>query len=366
MTIDDERELRLRLDSVLDAVTPSPAPVVTTLRRGRTIRTRRRIGVAAGLAAAVGIALAALGLVHQVAGREPITPVRHRWVVTVYPPGTHPQPGLIAWGTINGKHWQIVVTSGSGPEGQCLMLNGQPAACGSAVNASQDTSLPVDFTGVGNADLSYQFGVVQPDVARVVVTLADGTNLTLHPYRLYGQRWVAFAMPAGLAIASATVYSGHSELAYAIAYDNVLVTWLRPGEQGQRRATYVIGSGVLNGVTWSDVVHVGPWGYCLVSYTPKTSGSDCLPAQSASDNTLRGSGGFDGPGTLMNGTASSAVAYVVGTLTDGGTVRSRVVAAGGLRFWAWVVPQGQRLRRVVFYSASGRQVSVQDGAEYNR
>jgi hypothetical protein len=200
----------------------------------------------------------------------------------------------------------------------------------------------------------------------VLVTLADGTHITLHPYLLYGQRWVAFAVPASLPIASVTAYSGHSELAYAIAYDSVLVTWLRPGQQGLPRASYVIGSGVVNGVTWSDVVHVGPWGYCLVTYAPQASGSDCLPAQSVSDNALRGSGSFDGPGTLMNGTASPTVAYIVGTLTDGGTVRARAVAAGGLRFWAWVVPQGQRLRRVVFYSASGRQVVVQSGAAYNR
>ena len=123
----------------------------------------------------------------------------------------------------------------------------------------------------------------------------------------------------------------------------------------------LMAAGALDGVTWSDVVHVGPWGYCLVLYTPQTSGSSCLTAQSVSDNALRGMGAFDGTGTFMDGTASSAVAYVVGTLTDGGTVRSRAVAAGGLRFWAWVVPPGQRLLRVVFYSASGRQVAVQSG-----
>jgi len=367
MSIDDERELRGRLDGVLEAITPSPAPVAATLRRGRTIRTRRRVGVAAGLAAAIGIALAAPGLVHQVVRHQPVTPPQQKWVLTVYPPGPHPSPGEIAWGTINGKRWQIVVTSGSAPDGQCLMVGGQPAACGPAATASQDPSLPVNLTGVGQNALSYQFGVVQPDVARVVVALADGTKLTLHPYRRYGQRWVGFVVPTSLAIVSSTVYSEHAELAYAIAYDSELVTWLRPGEPGLPRAAYVIGSGVVNGVTWSEVVHVGPWGYCLVSYAPQTSGSACLPAQPASGygNTLRGSGTFGGPGVLMDGTASPAVAYVVGTLTGGGTVRARAVDAAGPRFWAWVVPPGQRLRRVVFYSASGHQVAVQSAAGYN-
>jgi hypothetical protein len=367
MSIDDERELRRRLDGALETITPSPAPVAATLRRGRTIRTRRRIGVAAGLAAAVGVALAAPGLVHLIVRQTPEISNEHKWVLSVYPPGPHPSPGEIAWGTINGKRWQIVVTSGTDPAGQCLMIGTQQAACAPAAAASEDPSLPVALTGVGGDGLSYQFGVVQPGVARVVVTLADGSRLTLYPYRKYGQRWVGFVLPSSLAIVSSTVYSEHAELAYAIAYDGALVTWLRPGEAGLPRATYVIAAGVVNGVTWSDVVHVGPWGYCLVKSSPQESGSDCLPAPSASGNAFlsSGPGPFNGPGQLMDGTASSAVAYVVGTLTDGGTVRARAVAAGGPRFWAWVVPPGERLRRVVFYSASGRQVAVQSGARYN-
>ena len=370
MSIDDERELRGRLDSALEAITPSPAPVVATLRRGRTIRTWRRVGVAAGLAAAVGIALAAPGLIHQIVGRPPAISHDRRWVLAVYPPGPHAAPGEIAWGTVNGKRWQIVVTSGSNQVGQCLMVGGTPKACGPEASATQDPSLPVSFTGVGEDDLSYQFGVVQPDVARVVVSFADGTRLTLHPYRLYRQRWVGFVVPTGLAIVSSTVYSQHAELEYAIAYNNTFVTWLRAGEQGLPRASYVIGSGVVNGVTWSDVVNVGPWGYCLVERDPLASGSVCIPAQARPDhsNGPLSTDPFTGRGrsVLMDGTASPAVAYVAGTLTDGSTVRARAVDASGFRFWAWVVPQGQQLQQVVFYSASGRQVAVQGGAEYNK
>ena len=364
MSIDEERELRLRLDSALEEIRPSPAPVAATLRRGKTIRTRRRIGVVAGLAAAVGIALAAPGLVHQFVHQAPIVQ-RQKWVLTVHPPGPHSPKSEIAWGTINGKRWRIDITDG--PEGQCLEVNGIPEACGTSATTSQDPLNPVDGQAIGDGGVTYQSWVVQPDVARVVIALADGTKLTLLPYALYGQRWVGFAVPTNAAIASGTLYSRQSELARAIPYGNSFVTWLRPGEQGLPRASYVIGSGVVNGVTWSEVVHVGPWGYCLVRYAPATSGGVCIPALARPDgnNSPLGTTPFS-RGVLMDGTASQEVAYVVGTLTDGSTIRARAVSAAGFKFWAWVAPERQRLRRVVFYSASGRQVAVQSGAEYNK
>jgi hypothetical protein len=73
------------------------------------------------------------------------------------------------------------------------------------------------------------------------------------------------------------------------------------------------------------------------------------------------------PGAARRGPLRKrAVAYVVGTLSDGRTIRARAVDIGGPKYWAWAVPLGQRLRRVVFYTASGRQVAVQSGADYNR
>ena len=360
MSIDDERELRRRLDGALEAITPSPAPAAATLRKGKTIRTRRRISVVAGLAAAVGIALAAPSLVHQFARQAPITP--NRTVLTVYPPGPYPPNGQIAWGTINGKRWQIAVTSDHGPSNQCVTVDDYTnAVCAPAANASQDRSLPVVFSALDDNGISYDYGVVQPDVARVVIALADGTRLTLHPYPLYGQRWVAFAVPTDLAIANATAYSRRSELAYAIPYGDEFVTWLRPGEQGLPVATYVIGSGVVNGVAWSDVVHVGPWGYCSsIAQPPSTSGA-CIPAprRIVTGNSYTSRGGIAGGDSIIGGQASPAVAYVVGTLSDASTVRARAVDVGGPRFWTLVLPKGQRLRRVVFYSASGHQVAVQ-------
>lgn len=364
MSIDEERELRLRLGNALDEITPSPAPVAATLRRGKTIRTRRRVGVVAGLAAAVGIALAAPGLVHQIVRQQPIVR-QQKWVLTVNPPGPHPQNGEIAWGTINGRRWQIDVTNG--PTGQCVEVNVAIGACGTSATTSQDPLDPVDSQAVGDSSVTYQAWVVQPDVARVVIALADGTKLTLHPYPLYGQHWVGFAVPTDAAIASATLYSRRSELARAIPYGDTFVTWVRPGEQGLTPGTYVIGSGVVNGAAWSVVMHAGPWGYCWTMVKPSVTDLGCREAlgQSAAANSGLSWAGVTG-GTVISGEASPDVAYVVGTLSDGSTVRARAVDIDGPGFWSWVVPSGQRLRRVVFYTASARQVAAQSGASYNR
>jgi hypothetical protein len=362
MSIDEERELRLRLGNALDEVTPSPAPVAATLRRGKTIRTRRRIGVVAGLAAAVGIALAAPGIVHQIVRPEPITPPK--WVLTLNPPGPHSPKPEIAWGTINGKRWEIGISLSNGQE--CQMIDGQDYACGAPGTLSEGIQGPVLLSQFATDNgVVYEYGYVRPDVGRVVIALADGTILTLHPRPLYGGRWVAFAVPSGLPIATATAYSpGGSELEYAVPLGDDFENWLRPGQQGPGRATYVIASGRMSGTAWSDVVHVGPWGYCSVVGQSSTGGTSCLPPRRGlitGNSYLFAVGGTNG--WIVEGEASPSVGYVVGTLSDGTTVRARAVDVGGPRLWAWAV--GQRLRRVVFYTDSGRQVAAQSGTSYN-
>jgi hypothetical protein len=363
MSIDEERELRQRLGNALDEVTPSPAPVAATLRRGKTIRTRRRIGVVAGLAAAVGIAIAAPGIVHQIVRQPPVVH-QQKWVLTVNPPGPHPQNGEIAWGTINGKRWEIGISRSNGEE--CQMIDGQDYGCGAPGNLSEGIQGPVLLSQFATDNgVVYLYGYVRPDVGRMVIALANGTKLTLHPRPLFGGRWVAFAVPSDLPIATATAYStGGSELVYAVALDDDFENWLRPGQQGPGRATYVIASGRMSGTAWSDVVHVGPWGYCSVVAQSSTAGTKCLPPRRGlitGNSYFFAVGGPDG--WIVEGEASPSVGYVVGTLSDGTTVRAQAVDVGGPRLWAWAV--SQRLRRVVFYTDSGRQVAVQSGASYN-
>jgi hypothetical protein len=75
MSVVDERDLSEQLSSVLDAITPSPAPVGAALRTGKLIRAGRNIGITAGLAVAAGLVVAVPALVHQ-PGHPEGAPVR--------------------------------------------------------------------------------------------------------------------------------------------------------------------------------------------------------------------------------------------------------------------------------------------------
>ena len=77
MSIVDERELSDRLSGVLDAITPSPAPVGPARRNGKLIRARRTIGITAGLAVAAGLVVAMPSILHPHAhsGLSPVGPI---------------------------------------------------------------------------------------------------------------------------------------------------------------------------------------------------------------------------------------------------------------------------------------------------
>jgi hypothetical protein len=92
MSIADERDLSERLSGVLDAITPSPAPLGAAVRSGKLIRARRNLGIAAGLAVAAGFVVAAPGLLHHPAhpGGSAVRPtVMVRQLCPGVPDGAH-------------------------------------------------------------------------------------------------------------------------------------------------------------------------------------------------------------------------------------------------------------------------------------
>jgi hypothetical protein len=123
MNISDEEDLMGRLDQAFQAITPGQAPVERAVRQGRVIRIRRRLVAAAGLAiVAAGIAVPVL--LHQRAAPPVLSKPRHH-SVTVIPPGPHGPAGLIASGTVDGKHWAVTAakpgTGGAARDAQCFM-----------------------------------------------------------------------------------------------------------------------------------------------------------------------------------------------------------------------------------------------------
>ncbi len=94
MRIDDERDLHEQLEAAFGAITPQPALIDGAVRRGRAIKVRRRVAVAAGAAAVVAIGVFAVpSLLHRTASPGPASPAKP-YTVTIQAPG--PRRGGLA------------------------------------------------------------------------------------------------------------------------------------------------------------------------------------------------------------------------------------------------------------------------------
>ena len=379
MSIDDLHE---RLEAAFEAVSPHPAPLEETVRRGRTIKRRRAalaVGVAA-VAAAAGFGVPTV--VHRVAGPAPASP-SGRVTVTVQPPGPGAQPGEIATGTINGKRWWIVAdrpgTDGAGAGQQDIVIAGPGVeADGGHVPLVQALSTahslgPVAFTAIISGSAGQALvGAVRADVSYVTVRLGDGSVLTLHPVTVWGTRAVALALPAGTQIADAVAYSAHGEIGYAVPFNQFagvawFVAWLTPGQHQAPRVSGRIASGTASGAAsatasgaaggqaWSAIAYQGPWGICIAVAGLQSPQLDCVPAVPGPVMVLDlGQGGTP---EIEGGIASASVTRVVVTQPDGSTLQARLVAVGGRKFFAFAVRAGAKPLRWVAYDQSGQVVA---------
>ena len=368
MSVDDERDLRRQLGGVLEAVTPSPAPVAATVRRGRLLRVRRRAAVAAGLAVVAGVAVGVPGLL-RLASHEPQSAGKPK--VTVDQIGRKAVRGVIGSGTINGRRWQLIAqppgSGGARANDQCFLASGAVPAdqvCYGVTPPSGGRSDPAAFASLGAGQAQVQYAAVAPGVTRLTVTLAGGTVLELHPTEAYGQRYVAFAIPLPLAIDRVVAYAGRGEISQAIPFNtaggDTIAAWLGQGQQGRPRVKRVIGSGSADGTSWSQSVHAGPWGYC---FTGPLGGCFDTVARSFGNRVASVTGGGSGATNWALGTASAAVSYVRVFLSGGHSARAATVDVGGPRFFAFAIPKGQRLVSVGWYSASGHQMASESAAQ---
>lgn len=377
MTIDDERDLHGQLEEAFKAITPRPAPVDGTVRRGRAIRVRRRVAVAAVAAAAVAIGVFAVpSLLHQTASPPPVSPAKAKpYTVTVQAPGPHSAPGLIASGTIDGQSWQFTAAK-PGPGGQTFTTSG-PAFGGAATSQpglALDLGLgpsysadPVSFSDTSGwvltrGHVQVQYGAVQADVTYVAVRLGNGTVLVLHPVAVYGIRAVAFAVPVGTGIVDATAYSRSGEIAAATPFNAssgvaAFGAWLKPGQHGLARTSGRIGSGTANGHAWSVTAYLGPWGICFPFPATGLTWAYCAPITSDQDRDS-----FDlpmnGDGLSVNAEpAPASAAWIIVNQADGTTTKVWPVTVGGQKLFAFQVRLGSDPLSWTFYDNSGHVVS---------
>jgi len=360
VSVKDEQEIRERL-RVLETVEVSPAPYLTAVRRGKSVRLRRRAFAAAGVAAVVVLGVLVPRLVSLAGQPGPVTP---RYNVTVHQPAPGSPSGQVAWGTINGKRWQVRVVAMRGLSNGCTII-GQDLEC--VPGEASASPGQVSFVDARSGGTQFQLAAVGAGVTKVTVTLGNGTELTLRPTAVDGKDWVAFAAPTRLPVIRAVSFAGTRELGYAIPYNGAsgaqFVAWLRPGQRGTARAAYRIGSGTLGGKHWSSWAYVGPWGACVEGVGGASwcapSPADIRPDNSPTSYFTCSPGG---QGVWFAAAAQPSVVRVRFGLSDGRSLSVAAVRiAGGGRAYAFAVPNGVRLQIWDAYNAAGKIVGVGPG-----
>jgi hypothetical protein len=356
MNGDNERQLRDRLGGALDTITPVSPPVGAVIRQGRNIKTRRRIGVVAGLAVAVGLVAAAPSVIGQ-AKPQPAAPPHYQ--VTVNPQAKNAPAGLIASGTTDGRSWRVRLAS-DGRAGETAFAPDFPEfGVGDETGGS-----PATFTGAGGGaggnSLLMLVAAVRADVSEITMRLPRGTVIDLHPVAFHGQRWIGVVLPWRLQIIKAVAYSGHREVAYAVPFGtSTFNLWLRPGQQGEARHTFLVGSGIVDGRRWSWQARTGPWGNCFQaaaggdSYCP--DGSAVARGQVATVSTCSVHPGFYTAGV------APAVRVLRFRMSDGSMRFAPAVSVLGLRFAAVKLGRGQRMVSWSAYGASGQRLGTGKG-----
>ena len=358
--------LRGELTAVIDDVTAPAAPTAAVKRRGRAIRNRRRIGVAAGLGVALVAAALVPGLLRHSKAAGPVSPGPKRPKVTVGTVGRSAPAGLIAHGAIDGKPWRITL-SWQG-KNLCVGTSADVPQSGCGPSDSYAATWPATLDGSGGGAVNALYGAVTARVTRVSVVLSDDVVLNLRPVGFGGQRWIGVELPAKLTVVKVVAYSRGGELAYAIPFTAArgglpsVQDWLRPGDRAPRQFARLIGSGVSAGKRWSITVHAGPWGQCAVAAIPGDSGNvGCWPA-SRQAGGIMGSGGPAQLPWWIIAAAGPRVSYLALSMTDGTTRRVPTVQVGNVRLYAIVLLGGPRIGGWAAYDAAGHRLYGGRGA----
>jgi hypothetical protein len=344
MSTDHEREIRDRLGGALDTIAPPSPPVGAVLRQGRAIRVRRRVAVAAGLAAVVGLGVALPGLAGHVHAAPPVQP---SYRVTDNPPRSTPSK-LTFSGTINGRPWRFAID----------WQHGAPVLSGPGLPSFDMTDLspdgaPANLAGGGDGTRRALAGQVRRDVSYLALNQPGGSPVDLTAVRWHGRRWVGVVLPVSLRLRTAVAYSTRGEVAYAVPFRGTINVWLRPGQHGLRRQTAPIAAGTLDGKRWSLTGYAGPWGICL--WANGGSSDFCLGSSSLRPGQLTGwMGCGGGPGQITNGLAAPDVSYLKFRLADGSTQRVVPASLAGHRYFAFVIGAHQRVVSWTAYGASGQ------------
>jgi hypothetical protein len=347
------------LDRALRALPVSEAPVERARRAGRLLRTRRRLGAAAGALAVIAVAAVVPVLVKSPA---PV-PLAASQVVTAgspagatqAPSGLASQNGEIAVGTAGAATWQVTLSKplSTGDVAQyCYRISAAaagvpPAQCSNLLKVSfgkLSDDNPVSLIGFGASGLGGVIGLAAPDVTYVIVTLTDGQHLKLIPVSYGGRRYVAWIAPAPATIASVAAhlggpYSDSGQFAGTIPFSHAGLPpffgrWQRNGYPAGTVGTAVIGHGTSGGHAWSVTDYAGPWGNC---FELAGTGQDCAADRFTGISFSVGgmSSGVPGAPDVLFGSATPDIVTVRLTLSNGQAADVHPATVGGQHLYAY-------------------------------
>ena len=361
----DEGELRSSLSTALDEVDYGPLPLNSVISQGKTVVRRRRLTALAGALAVVVVAVAGPVIAHD-AGRpaQPVTSAHYH--VTVHPPGAKSGDGLISFGRINQRHWQIVgAIEQNGKQKEFCFSSSPPGDfCRIApIPVASEKGQPVSFdVTVGQVPMPL-IGDVRSDVRFVVVSLSNGQQVTLQPVAIFGHRhsaWVAMMVPNSAAITKITAYSAKGEIGYTVPFGRGILfatgRWFAPGQPpSPHPTTFKIASGRSGGKPWAKYAFVGPWGTCIAG---TGIGGTCVAGgikEFAVGTEILSIGQHGvGYGVIVT---RPAVSYVIVHFKHALPVRVPAIATHGVKVAGFVAVPAYSMTRWVGFSASGQVVS---------
>ena len=415
MSSTDEQALSQRLHQELGALPAPAAPVAAVLRRGTATRARRWVAAVSGLAAVAAVAVSGPLLsgggppaarLGRAASAGHTGPAGHPGAAdpTGRAGGQPTQPPVLtgsafAAGTAAGQPWQLSVRNIADPGARCLpaiMLNATdgylppagPGVAGGVASLAFLTSVP------GQPAAGFAALRVSPAVTRVTAELRDGRTLVLHPVivGVCGRRLplAGFSYPRS-GVATITAYAGAQVLTRVSPPASLLRltaapagSYAAPGTPGSAGSTLRLVPGVwqqlwslpaavaagpvaagrLGGTRWRISVQLGAAGDCFRAATfdgrVATQTAGCVPiaappgAVALHRFVLQPATGLTG----YAGLASPRTAYVVASLSGGGSLRVRPAQVGGRRYVALAVPAGRTLTGVTVYDRAGRAFGI--------
>jgi hypothetical protein len=351
-------DLRTELDAVLRAVEPGPPPVEAAMRRGRRLRSRRRLTALAGAVAAVALVAAGYQVLpHSVALKATVPAASQPAGITVVPGST---AGVVATGTVNGTHWQLSVSRPTA-RGQCFTGTVGTGSLGSACDLMpRSATTPASLQVLSNDSYTAMIIGVAPDVRYVVLTTADRKELRLVPVTVgaSGDRFIGLVLPHDFNVTSGPAYLTDGK--HVAVAPNTPPGWTRPGENSPPAGNASLGLIMADGQQWLVSAEEGPWGTCVgTGYTDYPSVLSCTTVAPLTALAAVGVANVPaGSPTIVYGSAPPAATSLTVRLTNGHSLHVHVHIVGTEKLWAFALGKGQAVRSWTAYNASGKPLGT--------